>query len=113
MHVTALAGDGVDALAFDPGLLPGTGLAREYGPVARAVWTHVLPRIVRLVPFASTPARSGALLADLAAAPVPTHPPGTYVEIDRVRDASPLARDRRAATELMRETAALVGRAVA
>lgn len=31
--------------AFDPGLMPGTGLARDYPPMARFLWSYVLPVI--------------------------------------------------------------------
>lgn len=51
--------------SFDPGLMPGTGLAREQGRIARAAWNHLLPRLVPLLPGASTPARSGRVLAEL------------------------------------------------
>jgi light-dependent protochlorophyllide reductase len=29
--------------AFNPGLMPGTGLARDYTPIQRFIWNHVLP----------------------------------------------------------------------
>jgi protochlorophyllide reductase len=105
LHVTALAAAGADAVAFDPGLMPGTGLARDFGRVPRAVWDHVLPRLIPLVPFASTPARSGAALARLA---VEGAAPGSYWEVERLRPASAQARDETLAARLMTETAALV-----
>lgn len=51
--------------AFDPGLMPGTGLAREHGSVARWIWKNVLPRLARWLPGTSTTARSSAVLVDL------------------------------------------------
>ena len=33
-------------VAFDPGLMPGTGLAREYNPFLRFVWKRVLPALI-------------------------------------------------------------------
>jgi NAD(P)-dependent dehydrogenase (short-subunit alcohol dehydrogenase family) len=68
LHCTALAGayarehPEVHWSCFDPGLMPGTGLARTYGPAARLLWSTVL-RGVAVLPFASTPARSGDALA--------------------------------------------------
>jgi NAD(P)-dependent dehydrogenase (short-subunit alcohol dehydrogenase family) len=50
--------------AFDPGLMPGTGLARQYPPVVRVLWSTVL-KALRVLPFASSPAASGRALAAL------------------------------------------------
>lgn len=85
--------------------MPGTGLARHYGPVLRAFWDHGLPRLTPVVPFMSSTVLSGEALATLAAAPPRGVPSGAYVEVDRVANASPLARDARAAATLMRESA--------
>ena len=30
--------------AFDPGLMPGSGLARDYPPLQRLAWRYLLPR---------------------------------------------------------------------
>ena len=51
--------------AFDPGLMAGTGLAREQGAAMLWVWHHILPQLSRLLPGASSTDRSSALLADL------------------------------------------------
>lgn len=37
---------GMTVIAFDPGLMPGTGLAREYGSVSKALWNRVLPHML-------------------------------------------------------------------
>ncbi|OTB04738.1 hypothetical protein M426DRAFT_320602 [Hypoxylon sp. CI-4A] len=62
----------ITATAFDPGLMPGTGLAREAGRTARFLWTSVLPKLVPLIRcvFANIhhPSESGASLARLAIA---------------------------------------------
>jgi NAD(P)-dependent dehydrogenase (short-subunit alcohol dehydrogenase family) len=57
--------------AFDPGLMPGTGLAREAGPFLRMLWIHVMPRILPLLrrlvsPNIHTPQESAKNLARLA-----------------------------------------------
>ncbi|KAL5333464.1 NAD(P)-binding protein [Aspergillus crustosus] len=57
--------------AMDPGLVPGTELAREASPFMRFLWVRVLPRILPLLrllvsPNIHTPAESGAALARLA-----------------------------------------------
>lgn len=51
--------------SFDPGLMPGTGLARQHPPAARWVWKHVLPRLAWALPGTSSTARSSGLLVDL------------------------------------------------
>lgn len=51
--------------AFDPGLMPGTGLAREGGAVARWAWSHILPVVALFMKRTSTTARSSAMLARL------------------------------------------------
>lgn len=45
-------------VTFDPGLMPGTGLARTGTRVERFVWSTVLRGLVPLLPDASTPPRS-------------------------------------------------------
>ena len=57
--------------AFDPGLMPGTGLARDAGALVRFLWHHVLPRTIGLLrllisPNIHLPQESGASLARLA-----------------------------------------------
>jgi NAD(P)-dependent dehydrogenase (short-subunit alcohol dehydrogenase family) len=52
--------------AFDPGLMPGTGLARTYGPLGRWVWRNIMPALVLVMRNANTPAVSGRRLAALA-----------------------------------------------
>jgi len=55
--------------SFDPGLVPGSGLAREYHPAARFVWESVMPTmasvLTRFVPSISTAPKSGSALAQL------------------------------------------------
>ncbi|MBW7833963.1 MAG: SDR family NAD(P)-dependent oxidoreductase [Simplicispira suum] len=57
--------NGPHFFSFDPGLMPGTGLARRHPAAAQWVWRHVLPRLAALLPGTSTPAKSAAILADL------------------------------------------------
>jgi len=55
--------------AFDPGLMPGTELGRDFVPAQRFVWRHVLPFARPLLKAAfgnvHTPSESGAALAAL------------------------------------------------
>ncbi len=50
--------------AFDPGLMPGTGLARDYGKMARFAWRFVLPALRPFVPNVNSVANSGRALAE-------------------------------------------------
>ncbi|WP_036485688.1 SDR family NAD(P)-dependent oxidoreductase [Myxosarcina sp. GI1] len=49
---------------FNPGLMPGSGLAKDYPPVARFIWYSVLP-ILQLLPVVNGMKQSGKALAKL------------------------------------------------
>jgi NAD(P)-dependent dehydrogenase (short-subunit alcohol dehydrogenase family) len=51
--------------AFDPGLMPGTDLARDYGPVARFFWRRILPILTAVVPNVNRVETSAARLVAL------------------------------------------------
>ncbi|KAK9420939.1 hypothetical protein SUNI508_01030 [Seiridium unicorne] len=62
---------GITVTAFDPGLMPGTGLAREATGVEQFLWNRVMPCIFPILRIAvtqntHTPEESGANLARLA-----------------------------------------------
>lgn len=62
------------AIAYDPGLMPGTGLAREGSAVEKFLWYRVLPFVKPLLrrvlsPNIYTPQHSGALLASMTVNP--------------------------------------------
>lgn len=44
-------GKSVKFIAFDPGLMPGTDLARDRPAVVKFVWFHVLPRLQPILAF--------------------------------------------------------------
>lgn len=64
--------------AFDPGMMPGTGLAREHGALTRWIWRHVLPRLTRILPGTSLPASSAAVLSRLITDLPAAAPSGAY-----------------------------------
>ncbi len=66
--------------AFDPGLMPGTGLAREQHGMALAAWNHVLPRLVRILPGASPPQRSGDTFCKLLQGQIAIEHNSSYFE---------------------------------
>jgi len=76
---------------YDPGMLPGTGLAREASLPQRIAWRAMAP-FARWMPGSSTPARSGRVLAELALSR--RGPNGDrYLSIDRDIPPTPTAFD--------------------
>jgi hypothetical protein len=94
--------------AYDPGLMPGTGLARDYGAVGRFAWRFVLP-ILSMLPGASTARRSGIELARLVHDDAYRGRDGLYVQIAREVRSSQQSYDEGLAAELWRTSADLVG----
>ncbi|KAK5072798.1 hypothetical protein LTR64_000795 [Lithohypha guttulata] len=82
--------------AMDPGLMPGTGLAREMGPVVMWLVTHILTRMLWLLKLAirsqnvHLPQNSGKNLAFLASkkGPDAMQSSGQYFEGARAIDSS-------------------------
>ncbi len=99
---------GITVNAFDPGLMPGTGLARGAGVVARAAFATVMRALV-VLPGVSSPRGSGAELARLAADPALDGRTGRYVSISRERRSSDASYDRGRQAALWRESLELLG----
>jgi light-dependent protochlorophyllide reductase len=59
---------GVTVNAFDPGLMPGSGLARDYPPLQRLAWRYLLPAL-RVLPGVRSTRASGRYLAALVTDP--------------------------------------------
>jgi light-dependent protochlorophyllide reductase len=57
---------GITVTAFDPGLMPGSGLARDYSPIGRWAWRYLFPAL-RVLPNVNSTRTSGQRLAALAA----------------------------------------------
>ncbi len=60
--------DQLFVLCLDPGLMPGTDLARTAPALLRFGWHYVLPIVARMLPDTSTTARSGRQAARLMTA---------------------------------------------
>lgn len=71
--------DGITVNAFDPGLMPGSGLARDYSPAGRWVWRYVFP-VMRVLPNVNSTRTSGARLARLVSDPELDAVTGGYFE---------------------------------
>ena len=107
---------GITVNAFDPGLMPGTGLAREYPAVARFVWHAILPRLIPLarlilVKNIHTPEDSGSALARLIVDPALASTSGKYFEGLREIPSSVDSYNEARADELWRDSAILTGTA--
>ena len=72
----------VSVNAFEPGLVPGSGLARDYPPVLRFIWDRLLPGLARLlspaVPSINPADKAGAALAKVALDPELDRTSGRY-----------------------------------
>jgi light-dependent protochlorophyllide reductase len=83
--VRRLEGAGVRRVTvngFDPGLVPGSGLARDYPPALRFIWNRVLPGMARVltlvVPTINPAPKAGSALAQLVLAPALESVSGKY-----------------------------------
>ena len=94
---------------MDPGLMAGSGLARNYGSLSRFAWHHVLPHLSRFVKGAMTPAASGLDVARLAGAPEFGRATGQYYVGTRPASSSVLSYDQFNAVDLWSTCAALAG----
>ncbi len=98
---------GITVNAFDPGLMPGTGLARDAGMLARAVFATVAKALV-VLPGVNTPKRSGADLARLVTDPDLAKTTGTYFAGTRSIRSSDASYDVEAQEALYRESLNIV-----
>ena len=111
LAMDALVRRGVDAVALDPGLMPGTGLARSYGAVTRLAWQTVMRAVALVLPGASSARHSGRALAWLATEGELAH---RYYDFRRrPLDAWEGARRRDWSDELYASSSALVSSALA
>jgi NAD(P)-dependent dehydrogenase (short-subunit alcohol dehydrogenase family) len=72
-------GEDLATIAFNPGLMPGSGLARDYGRASSVAWRHLLPRL----PIARTTKESGEHLAALAVDPAFAEAGGLYFDREK------------------------------
>lgn len=100
---------GLTVNAFDPGLMPGSGLARDYGPLQQFVWNHVMPVLRRFMPNVNSTEDSGAALARLVTDPALATVTGRYFEGRREIRSSEESYRLEPARELWESSLALVG----
>ena len=94
--------------AFDPGLMPGTKLARDHGAFERFAWNVILPALRFALPNAHSPNTSGKSLARLVLDPTLESITGKYFEGTRERASSEESYNQQEAAELWETSAKLV-----
>ncbi|GAA2737704.1 SDR family NAD(P)-dependent oxidoreductase [Actinocorallia aurantiaca] len=104
-----LDGGTVTVNVFDPGLVPGTGLAGGRGPLYRFLWKYILPLLILLPINAHTARTSGRNLARLVLDPALDGVTGRYFEGVEEGRSSEESHDRAKAAELWKGSAALAG----
>ncbi len=90
--------------AFDPGLMPGSGLARDYPPLHRLGWRYLLPAL-RILPQVHSTRTSGANLAALVGDPRFDGATGQYFDRLRTVPSSADSYDREKARDLWETSA--------
>jgi light-dependent protochlorophyllide reductase len=101
-------GRSITVNAFDPGLMPGTGLARDYGRFARFAWRFVLPALRPFVPNVNSVGGSGRSLASMVTDPRFERISGKYFQGLRDVPSSKDSYDPAMATELWESSASMV-----
>ena len=99
----------LSANGFDPGLMPGTALARDAGAVSTLLWQRVLPSLRHVVPGMSDAATSGAALARLAVDPQLAEVSGRYFQPRGEARSSEESYDGARAQELWEASEEMVG----
>ncbi|HEY3829043.1 MAG TPA: SDR family NAD(P)-dependent oxidoreductase [Solirubrobacteraceae bacterium] len=90
---------GVTVNAFNPGLMPGSGLARDYGTPQRLVWRFLMPAL-RVLPQVRGTRQSGRDLAALAGDRSYEHVSGRYFDGRKVIESSRDSHDLEKARDL-------------
>lgn len=101
----------VTANAFNPGLMPGTGLARDYSPIQRFAWNYILPVIRPIARFfmpINSVNESGQALARLVLDPTLERISGKYYSGLKEEPSSKESYDSQKAFELWESSASLV-----
>jgi len=93
------SGSEVTVNVFDPGLLPGSGLARDYTGPQRLAWRLLFP-LMRVLPGVNSARTSGTNLAALITDERYAHTSGQYFSGLRATSSSAESLDRAKATDL-------------
>ena len=94
--------------AFDPGMMPGTGLARGYPAPLRFAWRYVMPALTLFKRNVHSASKSGKRLADLATGGYGAVT-GKYLSDGRETRSSTLSYDAGNARDLWETSAVMAG----
>lgn len=105
---------GITANAFDPGLMPGTGLVREAPAIIRFIAKHILPHVIPLLrrvmnPNVHTVDESGSFLARLLTDPSLSSTNGKYFVEHHQELSSPESYGQKRITNLWESSKKLTG----
>ncbi len=101
-------GKNITVNAFDPGLMPGTGLARQESPFLFFIWKYIMPVMTLLPINAHTVKKSGRALASLVTDPLLNMVTGRYFEGKKIIKSSVLSYKKENADELWNTSVELV-----
>ena len=105
---TEPAFSGARIYCFDPGLMPGTGLARQRNTLLRFLWKRVMPVLSLFDEGVSSPERSARFLVDGLILGQAVYPSGAHVEFTgNPAPASRQAKDLEAAKRFLAEARSL------
>lgn len=88
----------IDVISYNPGFVPGTGLARNADAVSRFLMGRIMP-LMALTPMATSQADAGRFLADAALGTTPASS-GSYVDRGKADRSSDESYDRAREAEL-------------
>jgi len=95
--------------AFDPGMVPGTGLARTYPPLLQFAWRNIMPLLVYFRSNVNTPQNSGRRLANLAYSEAYKSYRGKYFEGEKEIKSSAISYNTAFQNELWQSSVELTG----
>lgn len=85
---------------FNPGLMPGSGLAQDYTVAAKFVWNNILPILCKFVPNVNTMEQAGKALARLVSDPTLANITGKYFSCFKMINSSKESYDQEKAKQL-------------
>ncbi|MEL6581031.1 MAG: SDR family NAD(P)-dependent oxidoreductase [Cyanobacteria bacterium J06621_12] len=85
---TANSSSSITVNVFNPGLMPGSGLASDYTPTAKFVWNNILPLLCKFIPNVNTMEQAGKALARMITDPELASTTGKYFSSFKMIDSS-------------------------
>jgi len=104
-----LSSDTVTVNVFNPGLMPGSGLASDYTAIAKFVWNNILPILCNFIPKVNTMPDAGLALARLVTDPELASVTGKYFSCLEMVDSAMESYDLRKAEQLWQGSIELSG----